>query len=74
MHFKSIWRHTSYILQTLAIYFLLIQGPYDLWIAHVGYHWQTYIINIFGITVLFWFVECLYNWLRQRFVKRHQNK
>ncbi|MFC6182375.1 hypothetical protein [Lactiplantibacillus daowaiensis] len=71
MHYKSIWRHTSYILQTLAIYFLLIQGPFDLWIAKVGYHWQAYLTNIVGITVLFWLVELGYNCLRQRFIKKH---
>lgn len=74
MQMRSIWRHTSTIIQTLAIYFLLIQGPYDLWIAKVGYHWQMYLTNIFGITALFLVVDLSYNYLRQRLLKRRTKK
>ena len=72
MKWKWILRHTSYILQTLAIYFLLIQGPYDLWIGKTGYHLGTYLINIAGITVLFFLVEVIYNFFRQRILKRQR--
>ncbi|WP_318765475.1 hypothetical protein [Lactiplantibacillus carotarum] len=71
MKWKWILRHTSYILQTLAIYFLLIQGPYDLWIGKTGYHLWMYLVNIAGITVLFFLVEVIYNYCRQRFLKHH---
>jgi len=74
MKMRSIWRHTSYIIQTLAIYFLLIQGPYDLWIAKDGYHWQQYLLNIVGITVLFFVVELIYNFFRQRFLRKRAKK
>ncbi|ETY73423.1 hypothetical protein [Lactiplantibacillus fabifermentans] len=71
MKWKSIWRHTSYIIQTLAIYFLLIQGPYDLWIEHTGYRIGEYLLNIIGISVLFFLVELTYNYFRQRVVDKH---
>lgn len=72
MKWQSIWRHTGYIVQTLLIYFLLIQGPYDVWIAKVGYQFWTYVTSIVGITVLFFIVELSYNYLRQVLLKRHQ--
>ncbi|BDZ31721.1 hypothetical protein RA086_10860 [Lactiplantibacillus sp. WILCCON 0030] len=70
MKWQSIWRHTSYIVQTLIIYFLLIQGPYDLWIAKVGYRLLAYVVDIVGITILFFLVELAYNYFRQRLLAR----
>lgn len=72
MKWQSIWRHTGYIVQTLMIYFLLIQGPYDVWIAKIGYQLWTYVTTIIGITVLFFIVELVYNVLRQYLLKRRQ--
>ncbi|AVK61040.1 hypothetical protein C5Z25_04360 [Lactobacillus sp. CBA3605] len=72
MKWQSIWRHTSYIIQTLAIYFLLIQGPYDVWGAKLGYRLGEYLINIVGITGLFFLVEVGYNYFRQRLLQRHK--
>ena len=72
MKWQSIWRHTSYIIQTLMIYFLLIQGPYDVWIAKVGYRLGAYLIDIVGISVLFFIVELGYNYFRQRLLKRRR--
>lgn len=72
MKWKSIWRHTGYIIQTLVIYFLAIQGPYDLWLGKTGYHLASYLIDILGITALFFIVECLYNFGRERVLKRRR--
>jgi len=71
MKWQSIWRHTRTVGQTLLIYFLLIQGPYDVWIAKVGYRLLAYLTTIVGITVLFIVVELSYNYLRQHWQKRH---
>ena len=54
------------------IYFLLIQGPYDVWIAKIGYQLWTYVTTIIGITVLFFIVELVYNAVRQYLLKRRQ--
>ncbi|MCG0634544.1 hypothetical protein EQK05_11585 [Lactiplantibacillus plantarum] len=70
MQWRSFWRHTRTIFETLVIYFLLIQGPYDLWIGKVGYRLNSYLIDIVGITVLFVIVELVYNAIRQIVVKR----
>ncbi|WP_137627038.1 hypothetical protein [Lactiplantibacillus pingfangensis] len=71
MKWQSIWRHTRTVGQTLLIYFLLIQGPYDLWIAKVGYRLVSYLTTIVGITILFVIVELSYNYLRQHWQNRH---
>ncbi|CAM3232404.1 hypothetical protein [Lactiplantibacillus plajomi] len=70
MKWHSIWRHTRYILNTLIVYFLLIQGPYDLWIGKTGYHFWTYLLATVEITVLFFIVEAGYNYCRQWWLTR----
>ncbi|MDV0431876.1 hypothetical protein RXV91_13455 [Lactiplantibacillus sp. DA1] len=70
MQWQSFWRHTRTIIETLVIYFLLIQGPYDLWIGKIGYRLESYLVDIVGITVLFMVVELVYNVIRQHVIKR----
>ncbi|EQM53583.1 hypothetical protein N692_05375 [Lactiplantibacillus plantarum EGD-AQ4] len=74
MQWRSFWRHTRTIVETLLIYFLLIQGPYDLWIGKTGYQIGSYLIDIVGITVLFMVVELCYNAIRQHVLKRRSQK
>ncbi|AUI77876.1 MULTISPECIES: hypothetical protein [Lactiplantibacillus] len=74
MQWRSFWRHTRTIVETLLIYFLLIQGPYDLWIGKTGYQIGSYLIDIVGITVLFMVVELGYNAIRQHVLKRRSQK
>ncbi|WP_048000425.1 hypothetical protein [Lactiplantibacillus herbarum] len=74
MKWKSIWRHTRTILLTLVIYFMLIQGPYDLWISKDGYRIGSYLIDIVGVTGLFIIVEMVYNYFRQWLLKRHSSR
>ncbi|CAJ1229409.1 hypothetical protein [Lactiplantibacillus xiangfangensis] len=74
MKWKSIWRHTRYILETLVIYFFLIQGPYDLWLGKTGYHLWSYVINTVGIAALFLVVEIIYNYVRQQILKRRRHQ
>lgn len=74
MQWRSFWRHTRTIVETLLIYFLLIQGPYDLWIGKIGYRIGSYLIDIVGITVLFMVVELGYNVIRQHVLKRRSQK
>lgn len=74
MQWRSFWRHTRTIVETLLIYFLLIQGPYDLWIGKTDYQIGSYLIDIVGITVLFMVVELGYNAIRQHVLKRRSQK
>ena len=63
--------HELYHSNARNFYFLLIQGPYDLWIEHTGYRIGAYLLNIIGISVLFFLVELTYNYFRQRVVDKH---
>lgn len=74
MKWKSIWRHTRYILRILVIYFFLIQGPYDWWIGKTGYHLWMYVMDIIGIAALFFVVEVIYNYCRQRVLSHRAKK